>query len=388
MLCVARFDAGTLGNIGSHAEHGNQSTFDIHGNHGTLYNVRMFAHPDMIRRLVYIGLMLLARLATLAGRLAAAEPVAGNPAPIPMPTLGGKQFWADELFFHQWRIQRHVFTGNYRLLDERDMRHASGTFDECLAVLERIRRDRRLPSMSGKAVVVLHGLVRSRSSMEPLCQYLRREGGYQVFNVEYPSTQTDMADHARALRHIVDNLHGVEEINFIGHSMGNIVIRHYLGDLARADPMKQSAGAAAADRRAKMRFRRFVMLAPPNQGALLATAFADNTLFKEIAGEAGQQLGRDWPDLEKRLATPGFEFGVIAGGKGNDKGYNPLLPGDNDGTINVETTKLAGATDFVVVPVIHSFIMDNAKVQECVLRFLQHGWFLSEQQRHPLEKQP
>ncbi len=129
--------------------------------------------------------------------------------------------------------------------------------------------------------------------------------------------------------------------------MGNIVIRHYLGDLARQDPTKQSANAAAADRRAKRRFGRFVMLGPPNQGALLAETFADNILFKEITGDAGQELGRDWPQLEKRLATPDFQFGIIAGGKGNDKGYNPLLEGDNDGVISVETAKLAGAHDFV-----------------------------------------
>ena len=242
--------------------------------------------------------------------------------------------------------------------------------------------------MSGKAVVVLHGLVRSRASMDSLCRYLREKGGYHVFNVEYPSTRDDIAEHARSLRHVIDHLDGIEEINFVAHSMGNIVVRHYLGDLARQEPWKQSANAAAADRRARLRFHRFVMLGPPNQGALLATAFADNSLFKEIFGESGQQLGRDWPELEKRLATPAFEFGIIAGGSGNQKGYNPLLPGDNDGTITVDTTKLAGARDFIVLPVLHSFIMDNQKVQECVLRFLRHGYFVSQQRRRPLEKQP
>jgi pimeloyl-ACP methyl ester carboxylesterase len=222
--------------------------------------------------------------------------------------------------------------------------------------------------------------------MDSLCRFLHDKGGYEIFNVEYPSTRYDMAQHARTLRHLINNLHGIEEINFVGHSMGNIVIRHYLGDLARQDPMKQSANAAAADRRARMRFGRFVMLAPPNQGALLAETFADNVLFKEIAGDAGQELGRDWPELEKRLATPDFQFGIIAGGKGNNKGYNPILVGDNDGVICVETAKLAGAHDFIRLPVLHSFIMDNAKVQQYVLSFLQHGYFISAAERHPLEE--
>jgi pimeloyl-ACP methyl ester carboxylesterase len=353
-----------------------------------LHNARILAQARMLRRLVLIGLMSWARLAILTGRLAAQEADPGRPDPLPLPTLGGKQLWADELFFHQWRIQRNVLDGHYRLLDEDNLRHASGTYRECRAALERIKRERHLPPMTGKAVVVLHGLVRSRSSMKGLCRYLRQQGGYEVFNVGYPSTRDGIAEHARCLRHVLRNLDGIEEINFVAHSMGNIVVRHYLGDLARQEPWKQSAGAAAADRRAAARFHRFVMLGPPNQGALLASMFADNVVFKQIMGESGQQLGRDWPDLEKRLATPTFDFGVIAGGKGDQKGYSPLLPGDNDGTVTVESTKLAGARDFAVFPVLHSFIMDDDQVRQCVLRFLQQGYFTSEQGRQPLEKQP
>jgi pimeloyl-ACP methyl ester carboxylesterase len=340
----------------------------------------------MLRRVFCLCCLLSARLATVTDRLVGQEPDIGGQAGLPVPTLGGKQFWADELFFHQWRIQRNVFDGHCRLLDPRDRRCASGTYEECCAAMERIKRQRGLPPMTGKAVVVLHGLVRSRSAMDALCRYLHERGGYEVFNVGYPSTQADVAEHARSLRRVIENLDGIEEINFVGHSMGNIVIRHCLGDLARQEPWKQSAGAVAADRRAVARFHRFVMLGPPNQGALMAEVFANNVLFKEVYGDAGQQLGRDWPELEKRLATPSFEFGILAGGKGNPKGYNPLVPGDNDGVVSVDAAKLAGARDFAVLPVLHSFMMDDAKVQQCVLRFLQHGYFVSEQQRRPMEK--
>src|SRR3989304_9434008 len=72
-----------------------------------------------------------------------------------LPTLGGKQFWADELFFHKWRIQRNVFTGHYRLLDENNRRHAWGTFDQCREILEKIKHQRHLPPMKGKAVIGL-----------------------------------------------------------------------------------------------------------------------------------------------------------------------------------------------------------------------------------------
>ena len=136
------------------------------------------------------------------------------------------------------------------------------------------------------------------------------------------------------------------------------------------------------------RFGRFVMLAPPNQGARLATIFSNNVLFKQIAGESGQELGRQWPEVERHLATPPFQFGIIAGGKNNGKGYNPVLEGDNDGVISVDTAKLAGATDFIVFPTLHSFFMDRPQIQKYVLTFLQNGYFVSESKRTPLEKKP
>ena len=229
--------------------------------------------------------------------------------------------------------------------------------------------------------------------MNAICKHLHEKGEYRVINVEYPTTQYNVADHAKTLRRLVNHLDGVEEINFVAHSMGNIVIRHYLGDLERAKAAEKETEAkgdsplfSADDRRSVERFGRFVMLAPPNQGSRLAEIFANNLLFKQIAGDSGQELGNRWAEMENGLATPRFQFGIVAGGNGKN-GYNPILKGDNDGVISIETAKLAGARDFVVVPCMHSFIMDKARVRTYTLNFLQHGYFDSEPGRQPLEKQ-
>lgn len=309
-------------------------------------------------------------------RLWADAPTVSAKDPIPWPTLGGKQFWADEFFFHQWHIQRNTRSGLCRLLDESDFRHASGTYEQCRAVLDQIKIERKLPPMRGRAVLLLHGLGRSRSSMDKLAQTLKGQGGYNVFTVGYPSTQREIGDHARTLKHILDNLDGIEEINLVAHSMGNIVIRHYL-----ADQTDRATG-----RRPDPRIRRFVMLGPPNHQSHLALMAADIGLFQWVAGEAGQQLGRDWDHLEGKLATPEFEFGILAGGKGDAKGFNPLIPGDNDRVVSVAGTRLAGAADFLVVPVAHTFMMDDPNVMEYTLRFLQKGYFVSPQKRQPIPK--
>jgi len=292
----------------------------------------------------------------------------------PVPTLGGKQFWADESFFHQWRIQRNVLTGHCRLLDEANRRHAQGTYLQCRVKLEQIKRQRNLPPMQGQAVIVLHGLLRSRSSMSKLCRHLANDGQFTVFNVAYPSTRRDVAGHAAALARIIENLHGIDEIDFVAHSLGNIVIRHYLADYTDE----------AAGRSPDPRIKRFVMLGPPNHGSLAAVAVSENSLFTTMAGRPGQQLGRTWGNLKGKLATPAFEFGIIAGGRQDHQGFNPLLPDDNDGTVTVASTRLAGATDFVVVPTMRSLMINDAKVIEYTLRFLRKGYFISADRRRPL----
>ena len=276
-------------------------------------------------------------LAGLLVALAASPPGMLGEDLIPMPTMGGQQFWSDELFFHQWRIQQNSLLHHFRLLDGNGMRHASGSYDQCLAVLQGIKRKRNLPPMEGKAVIVLHGLGRSHSNMETMAKYLRDKGGYTVFNVTYPSMQRDVGQHALSLAHIIENLDGITEINFVAHSLGNLVVRHYLGD--QTDPQH----GHWPDRR----IRRFVMLGPPNQGSIIAAMLADNKIFEFVAGPSGQQLGAQWAQIRPHLVTPACEFGIIAGGTQFDKGFNPLLKEDNDGLVTVESTKLAGAADFL-----------------------------------------
>lgn len=86
------------------------------------------------------------------------------------------------------------------------------------------------------------------------------------------------------------------------------------------------------------------------------------------------------------MAVPNCEFGIIAGGRGRERGYNPLIEGDNDDLLPVSTTRLVGARDFVLVPVLHQFTMLDADVQRYTLNFLEHGYFISAGERKPVEK--
>lgn len=289
-------------------------------------------------------------------------------------TAGGKQFWADEWFFHDWRIQRNVLTDHYRLLDGTNRRHASGTFATCREKLDEIRRRDRLPPMEGKGVVLLHGLFRTRSSMDLLRASIAKTGCYSVFCMGYPTTRGSVFDHAQSLDSVIRSLEGIREINFVAHSLGNLVVRHWLKNLA---DQKRSLPAG-------QEFGRMVMLTPPNHHPQIATKLIRGALAEFVAGSAAEQLASGWESLEPQLATPPFEFGILAGGKGDGHGFNPLLPGDDDGVVTVESTLLAGARDFRLLPLLHSFFMKDEKVQEYTVQFLRHGYFETADKRQPI----
>ncbi|MHB8866832.1 MAG: alpha/beta fold hydrolase, partial [Pirellulaceae bacterium] len=287
--------------------------------------------------------------------------------PAPCDPLDSAIAWTDQLFFHQWKIQQHVETNACRLLEGNGHVHAVGTFEQCHGALRSIQHEQRLEPMRGTAVLLLHGLAAPAWSLEFMARHLRKQTEHAVFVVEYASLRSTIDKQAQGLACIIANLQGIEEIHLVGHSMGNIVIRRYLaGD-------RTACGGWQPD----PRVARIVMIAPPNHGSSTAEWLSDNRLFKAVFGESGQQLGVYWDDLEKRLAIPRGEFGIIAGGWGNRLGLNPFLPGDDDGRITVATTRLAGASDFLVVPQVHEFIAHDPRVLDYTVRFLSHGYFIS-----------
>ncbi|MEQ8836227.1 MAG: alpha/beta fold hydrolase, partial [Lacipirellulaceae bacterium] len=253
------------------------------------------------------------------------------------------------------------------LIDPKDRRVTFGSFETCENKFYEILRDGDIPELPKHVVIVLHGLGAGRQYMQGLADHLTEQGNFATVNFGYPSTMGKIEEHSDSLASVIRHLNGVESIDFVAHSMGNIVVRHYLHDIAQL-PEEQ---------RPKVKFRRMVMISPPNHGAGMATSWADSKLAQMAAGEPLDQLAPDrgWPDLEKQLATPGFEFGIIAGGTGNDEGYLSSIPGDDDALLSLETTKLSGAADFVQVKGLHQLMSRYKSVRGFTLSFLQNGYF-------------
>jgi len=210
-----------------------------------------------------------------------------------------------------------------------------------------------------ECVVLLHGLARTAESMTALEERLAAEG-YTVVNVDYPSTQHPieiLADLAVGQGTAECRRRSATRIDFVTHSMGGILVRAYLKSNMRDD------------------IGRVVMLGPPNQGSEIVDALKDLTIFELLNGPAGLQLGTGPADIPKALGPVDFELGVIAGTQSINFLLSTLLPGDNDGKVSVESTKVERMNDFVALPTTHPLMMRNQAVIDQTVHFLRHGEF-------------
>ncbi|MGH7201938.1 MAG: esterase/lipase family protein, partial [Planctomycetaceae bacterium] len=163
----------------------------------------------------------------------------------------------------------------------------------------------------------------------------------------------------------------VTKIHFVVHSMGGLVVRSYLAKHAAGGPDDP-------------RFGRMVMMGVPNLGAHLADRLQQNWAYKAVFGPAGRQLVSGEEGVIAELPTPEFEFGILAGARGTNQGFNLLIPGDDDGTVGVASTRLPGAADFVTVSCLHSWIVRNDAAIAYTRHFLKTGRFREEGDPQPI----
>ncbi|MFZ2508877.1 MAG: alpha/beta fold hydrolase [Steroidobacteraceae bacterium] len=205
--------------------------------------------------------------------------------------------------------------------------------------------------------MVVHGLWMNGLESIVLRNRLAR-AGFEPSVFRYPSTRGDIVEAGAAL---AAELRSFDEVHLVGHSLGGLVI------------------LAATESGHALPAGRVVLLGSPVQGSRVARTVAHWSIGLQLMGRlAAAELTRH----DTRVWRSPRELGIIAGSRSAGMGrLFAELPVPNDGTVCVDETRLAGASEHIVLDVSHMGMLVSSPVATSVAEFLRTGRF-SQQPKH------
>ncbi|MCX6807579.1 MAG: alpha/beta hydrolase [Patescibacteria group bacterium] len=221
------------------------------------------------------------------------------------------------------------------------------------------RASTKFTPSKGDYVVLVHGLIRSSGSLDNLAKFLA-DKGYSVLNFDYLSTKYDITTISREYLKKAVFTYCTDpdrKIHFITHSLGGIVVKDFLGSTELPN------------------LGRVVMLAPPNKGSELADVVKRIPGAEFLLGPNLDKLGAEEPNIFTANTKINFEVGIVAGNASSNMLNSEIIPGDDDGKVSVESTKLTGMKDFIVVPETHNTMINTGIVWQAADNFIRYGAF-------------
>lgn len=201
-------------------------------------------------------------------------------------------------------------------------------------------------------IILLHGLYMHGLVMQPLSSRLKKLG-YKTKTLTY---NTVNIDQEQLFQSIDKALSATTTNALVGHSLGGLMIKHYLA--SRRPPISQVSHVVA--------------IGSPLKGASIVTRIQQLGLGAMLGNSVkhGLNMHDDVWDFPQKL-------GSIAGTV--PLGARPLLLMDtqtmSDGTVTVEETKMLGMTDHILTKNSHTSMIYSRYIPDQIDHFIQHARF-------------
>ena len=207
-----------------------------------------------------------------------------------------------------------------------------------------------------ETVVLLHGFGRSAFALRALAGRIEN-AGFNTVRVDYDSLNSTPEEIIVTVSEQIDAccLELTKPLHFVGHSLGGLIIRAYLDE--------QSVDLLG----------RVVLIATPNAGTPLVDAYQDSW-WMTFAGPTARELGTTADSFPNSLPAPDYPVGVIAG-TWESNFTEDLIPGADDGLVPIDSAKIDGMSDFIMIESNHSHLRYSEEVADQTVAFLKTGHF-------------
>jgi hypothetical protein len=196
-------------------------------------------------------------------------------------------------------------------------------------------------------ILLVHGLGRTPFSFHSLVRRLRR-WGYRTETFGYAALAQRYDGIVARLVARLEALAASGRYAVIGHSLGGLMLRSAIARMSGPPP------------------RHLIMLGTPNRPPRLAHRARMYWFFRRLTGESGVNLAS--PAFFAALPAPTVPYTIVAGDGGPRGRWSPFGDEPNDGLIALSETRIRDDDPLVVLPVTHTFMMNNAQVQAAILR--------------------
>lgn len=199
-------------------------------------------------------------------------------------------------------------------------------------------------------VLLVHGLGRTPASLVLLHRALRRAGHVPASFSYYAFAESYQGIRRRLVARLQEWATTREPVALIGHSLGGLLLRHALADVP-ALPVHH-----------------LIMLGTPNRPPRRASSAIRWLPFRVFARSCGAVLASERAYAD--IPTPRVPYTLISGTAGYRVLGRPFRGEPHDGFVAVGETLIRDGDQPVLLPVDHTFMMNDPRLQQVVLQLL------------------